>query len=77
MKGKHLAVFWKSEADKRGLIVKMLKNICSEKAAQKAQAFVEAKQKERPDKRGKPFSGRNSRAEHRASGWGRSTREAR
>ena len=29
----------------------MLKKICSEKAAQKAPAFVEAKQKERPDKK--------------------------
>ena len=36
-----------------GLTVKMLKNICSEKTAQKAQAFVEAKQTARPEKRGK------------------------
>ena len=42
----------KSEADKWGLTVKMLKNICSEKTAQKAQAFVEATQTARPDKRG-------------------------
>ena len=53
LKGKHLATFWKSEADKWGLTVQMLKNICSEKTAQKAQAFVEAKQTARPEKRGK------------------------
>ena len=53
MKGKHLAAFSKSEADKWGLSVSMLKNICLEKTAQKAQAFVEAKQTARPDKRGR------------------------
>ena len=35
-----------------GLTVKMLKNICSEKAAQKAQAFAEAKQTATTYKRG-------------------------
>ena len=56
MKGKHLATFWKSEADKWGLTVKMLKNICSEKTAQKAQAIVGAKQTARLEKRGKSSS---------------------
>ena len=52
-KSKPSATFWKSEADKWGLTVQMLKNICSEKAAQKAQALVEAQRKERPGNRGK------------------------
>ena len=50
---KRLATFCESEADKWGITVEMLKNICSEKTAQKSQTFVEAKRKARPDKRGK------------------------
>ena len=53
LKGTHLATFWKLDADKLGLTVLMLKNICSETTAQKAQAFVEAKQTARPDQRGR------------------------
>ena len=69
MRPKH---FWEDQAREWGASPKMLKKICSEAQARKAQAFVDAKRKMRPGHRGAGSnSGDNARAAEKADELGR------